>query len=333
MIGKEWNGKKVLVTGADGFIGSHLVEHLLQKGAHVRALSFYNSFNHWGWMEDIPPHANLEVVTGDIRDIEQCRHVTQNIDTIFHLAALIAIPYSYQAPRSFLDTNISGTFNICNAAIASGCSKLIHVSSSEVYGTARYVPIDESHPLQPQSPYSASKISSEAIALSHYYSYDLPVTIVRPFNTFGPRQSARAVIPSIIIQLAQGNKVISLGKLSPRRDFNYVQDTCLGLSLIAENNNLLGETVNIGSGKDYSIQEVLSRISTLMRCEVDFTIDEQRIRPVKSEVERLLCDNSKIKQCTGFRPQYTLEAGLVQSISWYSDTENLKKFKSHIYNV
>ena len=238
---------KVLVTGADGFIGSHLVEILVKKGEKVLALSQYNSFNDWGWLEDVNCLNDIEVVTGDIRDLHFCYKITKNIDVIYNLAALISIPYSYIVPYSFVETNIKGTLNICQASLDNGCEKVIHTSTSEVYGTAKYVPIDEKHPLQPQSPYSATKIGADSIALSYYYSFNLPVTIARPFNTYGPRQSARAVIPTIITQIASGSKKISLGNVNTTRDFNYVIDTCNGLFAIAQNNELIGETVNIGS--------------------------------------------------------------------------------------
>ena len=260
--------KKVLVTGADGFIGSHLVELLIFEGYQVRALSQYNSFNNWGWLENVNCKDKIEVVTGDIRDPHFCKEITNDIDIIFHLAALIAIPYSYRAPDSYVDTNIKGTLNICQAAKENGNIRVIHTSTSEVYGTAQYVPIDEKHPMQAQSPYSASKIASDAMAMSFYNSFDLPISIARPFNTYGPRQSARAVIPTIITQIVNGAKEIKLGDTSPTRDFNYVEDTCRGLIAIAENNLTIGETINIGSNFEISVKDTLELIKKLMGSDV-----------------------------------------------------------------
>lgn len=324
---------KVLVTGADGFIGSHLVEMLLSKGDSVKALSVYNSFNNWGWLEDINPNDNLEIFTGDIRDPFYCEEITKDIDVIFHLAALIAIPYSYVSPDSYVETNIKGTLNICQAALKNKVDRLIHTSTSEVYGSAQYVPIDENHPVQPQSPYSASKIGADAMALSYYNSFDLPLTIARPFNTYGPRQSARAVIPTIITQIASGIKEIQLGDITPTRDFNYVEDTCRGVILLAECPESLGETVNIGSNFEISIAETLELIKELMNSDVSFISDQQRVRPESSEVNRLWCDNSKIKLLTGFEPKISLKEGLKKTIDWVSKPENLKKYKTDIYNV
>lgn len=327
-----WEGKKVLITGADGFIGSHLVEHLQKKGAQIRALSLYNSFNNWGWLEHIASNKNVEIVTGDIRDPETCYKITFDIEIIFHLACLIAIPYSIQSPRSYLDSNVYGTFNICEAALKNNC-KLIYISSSEVYGTALYLPIDEKHPLQAQSPYSATKISAEAIVYSFFRSYNLHAVIVRPFNTYGPRQSARAIIPSVIIQLAGGKDEIKVGNLSPRRDLNFVADTCAGMTLIAENEDLKGETINIGSGTDYPVKNILSLICKLMNKTVKVVTDIERIRPASAEVEHLLCDNRKIKKTTGFVSHYDLEKGLKETIDWFLKPENLVNYKSHLYNV
>ena len=269
--------KKVLVTGADGFIGSHLTEMLVTQGYHVKALSQYNSFNNWGWLENINCKKDIEIISGDIRDPHYCKNITNNIDIIFHLAALIAIPFSYNAPDSYLETNIKGTLNICQAAKENEISRLINTSTSEVYGTAKYVPIDEKHPLQPQSPYSASKISADAIAMSFYNSFDLPVTIARPFNTYGPRQSARAIIPTIITQIASGKKEIKLGDTSPTRDFNYVEDCCRAFIMLAESKKTIGETVNIGSNSEISISDTLKLIKELMSSNVSFINDEQRI--------------------------------------------------------
>jgi len=325
--------EKILVTGADGFIGSHLVDLLLAKGKKVRALSYYNSFNNWGWLEDVDANKNLEIISGDIRDPFYCEEITKDIDTVFHLAALIGIPYSYLSPDSYVDTNIRGTLNICQSALKNKVSRLIHTSTSEVYGSAKYVPIDEDHPLQPQSPYSASKIGADAMAMSFFNSFDLPLTIARPFNTYGPRQSARAVIPTIITQIASGIKEIKLGDTTPTRDFNYVEDTCRGFILLAECPESLGETVNIGSNFEISIAETLELIKELMNSDVSFISDQQRVRPESSEVNRLWCDNSKIKLLTGFEPKISLKEGLKKTIDWVSKPENLKKYKTDIYNV
>ncbi len=323
--------KKVLVTGADGFIGSHLVELLVKRGCHVRALAYYNSFNHWGWLEDLDCLAGIEVVSGDIRDPFFVKKITQNVDVIFNLAALIAIPYSYRAPGSYVDTNIKGTLNICQAALDNGCERVIHTSTSEVYGTARYLPIDENHPLQPQSPYSASKIGADSMAVSFYNSFDLPLIVARPFNTYGPRQSARAVIPTLITQIAAGKKEIRLGNLTPSRDFNYVKDTVRGFTLLAECDRALGEVVNIGSGTEISIAHLAGLIQKLMGQEVNILTDKERLRPEKSEVERLVCDNSKIKELVAYSPEYSLEKGLVETVAWIK--ENLDRYKVDLYNV
>ena len=324
--------KKVAVTGADGFIGSHLVESLLNHGCQVRALSQYNSFNNWGWLEDIAPREGLDVWNGDVRDPEFCRRFTEGADTIFHLAALIAIPYSYIAPDSYVDTNIKGTLNICQAARDHGNQRLLVTSTSEVYGTAQYVPIDEKHPKQPQSPYSATKIGADAIALSFYNAFDLNVTIVRPFNTYGPRQSARAIIPTIITQIASGMREIKVGDLTPTRDFNYVTDTCRGFIDIAESPATKGLEVNIATGKEASMKQVFETIARLMQADVKWIIDPERIRPSKSEVFRLLGDNSRIKELTGWQPNVSLEEGLEKTIKWICEKKNLKKYKPEIYN-
>ena len=324
---------RVLVTGADGFIGSRLVEMLVSKGYKVRALSQYNSFNNWGWLMDTPCKDKIEILTGDIRDPHYCKYITKDIDIIFHLAALIAIPYSYVAPDSYVDTNIKGTLNICQAAKENGNIRVIHTSTSEVYGTAQYVPIDENHPTQPQSPYSATKIAADAMAMSFYNAFDLPVTIARPFNTYGPRQSARAVIPTIVTQISNGVKEIKLGDVTPTRDFNYVDDTCRGFIALAECDESIGETVNIGSNFEISIGDTLNLIKELMNSDVEFVVDENRIRPSKSEVFRLWCDNSKIKELTGFKPQVNIKEGLQKTIDWITQPDNLKKYKSEIYNV
>lgn len=323
----------VLVTGADGFIGSHLAEMLVRRGAKVKALAQYNSFNNWGWLEDARNLEEMEILTGDVRDPHYCKHITKGVDAVFHLAALIAIPYSYVAPDSYVDTNVKGTLNICQAALDNGVGRVIHTSTSEVYGTARYVPIDENHPLQPQSPYSASKIAADAMAMSFFNSFDLPLTVARPFNTYGPRQSARAVIPTIITQIAAGKKEIKLGDVSPTRDFNYVEDTCRGFLALAESEKSVGETVNIGSNFEISVGETLELVKKIMESDVEFITDAQRIRPEKSEVHRLWCDNTKIRELTGFAPEETIESGLEKTIRWFTDPRNLQKYKTDIYNV
>jgi NAD dependent epimerase/dehydratase len=323
----------VLVTGADGFIGSHLVELLVSEGYKVRALSQYNSFNYWGWLEDVACLNDIEVVSGDVRDPYFCKSITKDVDTIFHLAALIAIPYSYVAPDSYIDTNVTGTLNICQAALENGVRRVIHTSTSEVYGTAQYVPIDEKHPLQPQSPYSASKIGADAIAMSFYNSFQLPLTIARPFNTYGPRQSARAVIPTIIGQIASGKRQIKLGDVTPTRDFNYVADTCRGFLALANCDQAIGETVNIGSNYEISVGDTLKLIRELMNSDVEFVTDDQRLRPEKSEVFRLWCDNTKIHQLTGFKPQFSIRDGLQSTIDWFVKPANLAKYKTDLYNV
>ncbi|MCC2636676.1 MAG: NAD-dependent dehydratase [Moraxellaceae bacterium] len=325
--------KNVLVTGADGFIGSHLVELLVREGYTVRALAQYNSFNYWGWLEDVDCRGAIEVVCGDIRDPHFCNTLMKGVDTVFHLAALIAIPYSYVAPTSYVDTNITGTLNICQAAQDNGVRRVIHTSTSEVYGTARYVPIDEAHPLQPQSPYSASKIGADAIAMSFHNAFGLPVTVARPFNTYGPRQSARAVIPTIITQIANGQRQIQLGDMTPTRDFNYVADTCRGFLELARCEAAVGEIVNIGSNFEISVGDTLALIRELMGSDVEFLTDEQRLRPEKSEVFRLWCDNSKIERLTGFKPALTIREGLQRTIDWFQRPENLARYKADIYNV
>ncbi|MBR5550682.1 MAG: NAD-dependent 4,6-dehydratase LegB [Muribaculaceae bacterium] len=324
--------KIMLVTGADGFIGSHLTEMLLEEGYKVRALSQYNSFNNWGWLEGID-HPNLEVVTGDVRDPHYCKHISRDVDTIFHLAALIAIPYSYIAPDSYVDTNVKGTLNICQAAKENGVRRVLVTSTSEVYGTARYVPIDEAHPKQPQSPYSATKIGADAMAMSFYNAFELPVVIVRPFNTYGPRQSARAIIPTIITQIANGATEIKLGDLTPTRDFNFVKDTCRGFIQLADCDEAIGQEVNVCSNYEISMRDTLNLIADIMGKEVNFIEDTQRLRPKNSEVFRLWGDNTKIKGLTGFEPEYDIRRGLEETIKWFTCEDNLKKYKSNIYNV
>jgi NAD dependent epimerase/dehydratase len=330
---KTQTSNKVLVTGADGFIGSHLVELLLESGYSVRALCQYNSFGSWGWLDSSPYADQIEVVLGDVRDPHLCQKICEEIHTVFHLAALIAIPYSYQAPDAYVDVNVRGTLNMLQAAKDKGVQKFIQTSTSEVYGTAQYVPIDEKHPLQPQSPYSASKIAADAMALSFYNSFDFPVVIARPFNTYGPRQSARAVIPSIITQIASGQKQIKLGDLSPTRDFNYVTDTCRGFIQLADCKTAIGKTVNIGSNFEISVRDTLLLIKKLMNSNVEFVEDLDRLRPPNSEVFRLWCDNQLIHSLTGFEPQINLEQGLMQTIDWFLIPDNLVRYKAGIYNV
>lgn len=325
--------KKVLVTGADGFIGSHLTELLLSEGYEVRALSVYNSFNYWGWLDEIR-HPNLEIVCGDVRDANFCRTIVNGCDTVFHLAALIAIPYSYVAPDAYVDTNVKGTLNICQAAKDAGIERLIVTSTSEVYGTAKYVPIDESHPKQPQSPYSASKIGADAIALSFHNAFSLPVVIARPFNTYGPRQSARAIIPTIITQIANGAKEIKVGDLTPTRDFNFVKDTCRGFLALAKAKaeDVVGQEINIASNYEISMKETLETIAELMHSDVKWVTDPERLRPANSEVFRLWGDNTKIKSFTDWSPEYSIRKGLAETIEWFSNPENLAKYKYNIYN-
>jgi NAD dependent epimerase/dehydratase len=323
---------QVLVTGADGFIGSHLVELLLQQGYKVRALVCYNSFNSWGWLEGVS-HPKLEVVAGDVRDPFFCRKICQGICTVFHLAALIAIPFSYVAPQSYVETNVTGTLNMCQAALDAGVKRFIQTSTSEVYGTAMYVPIDEKHPLQAQSPYSASKIGADAMAMSYYSAFGLPVTIARPFNTYGPRQSARAVIPTIISQIAAGVRQIKVGDLTPTRDFNYVLDTCRGFIALSQCDAAIGETVNIASNFEISMAATLDMVQQLMEQQVEFITDPTRLRPSGSEVFRLWGANAKIKLLTGFEPQYNLQQGLQLTIDWFTQPANLAAYKTNVYNV
>ncbi|MDX1346902.1 MAG: NAD-dependent 4,6-dehydratase LegB [Thiomicrorhabdus chilensis] len=329
----HWHGKQVLVTGADGFIGSHLVEALVEAGAKVRALCLYNSFNDWGWLDQSPVLDEVEIISGDVRDPFLCKRITQDCHTVFHLAALIAIPYSYIAPNSYVETNVNGTLNMAQACLDNGVQRFMHTSTSEVYGTAQYVPINEKHPVQPQSPYSASKIGADAMAMSYFNAFEMPVCIARPFNTYGPRQSARAVIPTIITQIANGKKRIELGDTSPTRDFNYVTDTCRGMMAIAASEKTVGQTVNIGSNFEISVQDTLELIKELMGSDVEFVQDKQRLRPKDSEVFRLWCDNSLIHELTGFKPQTNIRAGLSKTIEWFTQADNLKRYKANIYNV
>ena len=324
---------KVLVTGADGFIGSHLTEELVKKGYSVRAFSFYNSFNRWGWLDTLPKDImdNVEVFTGDIRDPNGVREAMQGIEEVFHLAALIAIPFSYHSPDSYVDTNIKGTLNVLQAARDKELERVLVTSTSEVYGTAQYVPIDEKHPFQGQSPYSATKIGADRLAESFYRSFDLPVSIVRPFNTYGPRQSARAVIPTIISQLLSGKSEIKLGSLTPTRDFNYVKDTAAGFIAIAESDKTVGQEINIATQKEISIGELADEIIMQINPSAKIICDEQRVRPNKSEVNRLLGSNEKIKELTNWSPRYTLSEGISETIEWIKN--NINEYKTDIYNL
>lgn len=325
--------KTVLVTGADGFIGSHLTEMLLEKGYDVKAFTFYNSFNNWGWLDTLPEDklSEINIFSGDIRDPNGVREAMRGVDMVFHLAALIAIPFSYHSPDSYVDTNIKGTLNILQAARELETEKIMITSTSEVYGTAQYVPIDEKHPFQGQSPYSATKIGADRLAESFYRSFELPVAIVRPFNTYGPRQSARAVIPTIITQLLAGKTEIKLGAITPTRDFNYVKDTAAGFIAIAESDKTVGEEINIASQKEISIGELADEIIKQINPDAKVICDEQRLRPDKSEVNRLLGSNNKIKQLTDWRPRYTLSRGLGETIEWIS--QNMNCYKTNIYNI
>lgn len=328
-----WSGKRVTVTGADGFIGSHLTEKLAQEGARVRALAYYNSFSRWGWLDytDAGLKGNIEIFPGDIRDPNRVMEAVTGQEIVFHLASLIAIPYSYHAPDSYIQTNVGGALNVLNACRAIGVGLLVHTSTSEVYGTAQYVPIDEKHPLQGQSPYSASKIGADMLAESYYRSFGLPVTIVRPFNTFGPRQSARAVIPTILSQLYSGTDTIRLGALTPTRDFNFVADTVSGFLAAAEKPGTTGRIMNIGSGREISIGDLLDLITRITGISAEVKTDEKRMRPDKSEVNRLICDASTARALTGWRPAFTLEQGMEITAKWVRD--NLQIFRSTEYTI
>ncbi|MCW3102489.1 MAG: nucleoside-diphosphate-sugar epimerase [Bacteroidetes bacterium] len=327
--------KKVLVTGADGFIGSHLVEHLLQKGYAVRAFVLYNSFNSNGWLDSLPKGllAKIELFAGDIRDPNGVRLAMQDIDTVYHLAALIAIPYSYHSPDSYVDVNIKGTLNVLQAARLLNTKRVIITSTSEVYGTAQYVPIDEKHPYQGQSPYSATKIGADRLAESFYRSFEMPVTIVRPFNTYGPRQSARAIIPTIITQLLNGCREIKLGDLSPTRDLLFVKDTVRGFEMIANSDKTIGEEINIASQSEISIGDLAKNIIAKIQPDAKIITEEIRLRPDKSEVKRLFGSNEKIKALTGWTPEVDLENGIKETISWFSEKENLKLYKHSEYTI
>jgi len=328
-------GKKVIVTGADGFIGSHLCELLVNEGYKVKAFSYYNSFNSWGWLDSLSKEIldEIEVFTGDIRDPNGVREAVKGTNKIFHLAALIAIPFSYHSPDSYVDTNIKGTLNVLQAARDLDVSRVLVTSTSEVYGTAKYVPIDELHPFQGQSPYSATKIGADRLAESFYRSFNMPISIVRPFNTYGPRQSARAVIPTIITQLLAGTKEIKLGALTPTRDFNYVKDTVNGFLQISKSSKTIGEEINIATQNEISIGQLAEELIRQINPNARIICDEERLRPEKSEVNRLLGSNKKIKELTEWEPKYTFEEGLKETIEWFKNEENIKQYKTNIYNI
>jgi len=328
-----WKNMKVLITGAEGFIGSHLTEEIIKKGAYVRAFIHYNPFNNWGWLDTLPEKikSKIEIFSGDIREAYNVYRAMEGIDVVFHLAALVGIPYSYYSPESYVATNIMGTVNVLQAARDNKVYKIVHTSTSETYGSALYVPIDEQHPLQGQSPYSASKIGADMMAKSFYCSFKLPVAICRPFNVYGPRQSARAVIPTIIIQLLSGKKIIELGSLTPTRDFTYVLDTVNGFIKIAESDTTIGEVINIGSGYEISIGDVANKIAQILNLKAKMVSKKQRKRPAKSEVDRLLADNSKAKKLIGWSPKIDLETGLRMTIKWFKN--NIKYYKPDIYNI
>ncbi len=327
--------KKVLVTGADGFIGSHLVEKLLEEGCQVTAFVYYNSFNSWGWLDTLPKETlqKITVITGDIRDPHGVKNAMKGIEVVFHLAALIAIPYSYHSPDTYIDTNVKGTLNIVQAARELGTERVLVTSTSEVYGTAMYVPIDEKHPRQGQSPYSATKIGADAMADSFYRSFNVPISIVRPFNTYGPRQSARAVIPTIITQLLNGKTEIKLGSLHPTRDLLFVKDTAKGFIEIAKSDKTIGHEVNIAMQEEITIGDLAQNIINQINPDAKIITDEIRLRPEKSEVERLFGSNQKIKELTNWQPDYTLESGIAETIQWFSNKANLSQYKADIYNI
>lgn len=323
--------KKALVTGAGGFIGSHLAEYLFHKGFSIKAFVRYNSNNHWGWLEKSEIKNDIEVITGDIRDYDSVYSVLKGCDAVFHLAALIGIPYSYNSPKAYIETNINGTYNILQSARQLKTEQILITSTSETYGTAQYVPIDEKHPMVGQSPYSASKIAADQLAISYFRSFDLPVKIVRPFNTYGPRQSNRAIIPTIITQILSGKENLKLGKLSPTRDLTFVKDTCKGFFEIYKSNNLFGEIINIGMRNEISIGDIVNKIATILNAKVNIVCDKERVRPEKSEVERLFCENKKIFANTNWKPDYNLDSGLVETIEWIQ--KNISLYKTDIYNV
>jgi len=331
----QLKGKKVLVTGADGFIGSHLVEALLARGCDVRAFVHYNSFNSWGWLDTLPPDTIrlLDVFAGDIRDPNGVLESMKGCDVVFHLAALIAIPFSYHSPDSYVDTNIKGTLNVLQSARKIAPERILITSTSEVYGTATYTPIDEKHPFQGQSPYSATKIGADRLAESFYRSFNAPIVIVRPFNTYGPRQSARAVIPTIITQLLLGQTELRLGSLTPTRDFNYVKDTAEGFIALAEADSAIGKEINIATGKEYSIGDVAQILISELNPSASIIADDQRVRPEASEVFRLMGDNTLITSLTNWAPRHDLDAGLRDTITWFKDSGNLSRYKAWLYNI
>jgi dTDP-glucose 4,6-dehydratase len=322
---------KLLITGAGGFIGSHLTEQLVKEGYDVKAFVRYNSKNNWGWLESPLVKNNVEVITGDIRDYDSVYNAIKNCDAVFHLAALIGIPYSYISPKAYIETNITGTYNILQASKELGLKQVLVTSTSETYGTAQYVPIDENHPVVGQSPYSATKIAADQLAISFFRSFDLPIKIVRPFNTYGPRQSARAIIPTVISQLLSGKEKLSLGNLSPTRDLTYVKDTCKGFLEIFKADKLFGEITNIGMSKEISVSELIGKINELMLVKAKIEEDTTRVRPENSEVERLLCNNTKLISNTNWKPDYNLETGLLETIEWLK--ANIDLYKVDIYNV
>ncbi|WP_461208456.1 NAD-dependent 4,6-dehydratase LegB [Desulfocurvus sp. DL9XJH121] len=335
----ELGGKKILVTGADGFIGSHLTEALVRSGHDVRAFVLYNSFNSWGWLDHSTPEIRkgLDVFAGDVRDPNGVRTAMRGCDVVLHLAALIAIPYSYHSPDTYVDTNVKGTLNVVQAARDLGVERVVHTSTSEVYGTARYVPIDEEHPLQGQSPYSASKIGGDQIAFSFHKSFDTPVSVIRPFNTYGPRQSARAIIPTVITQIAAGKRTLKLGSLHPTRDMNFVADTARAFMAVACCDEAVGRVANVGSNYEISMGGLVGLIAKVMDADVEIVTDDQRVRPEKSEVERLWADNAFIRKLTGWAPEYGgldgLERGLRETVDWFRVPENLKMYKADLYNM
>lgn len=322
---------KVLITGAAGFIGSHLVEELIRQGCGVRAFVRYNSRGECGWLDFLSCRNDIEVIFGDVRDYESVKKAVRGAKVIFHLAALIGIPYSYEAPLAYIRTNVEGTYNVLRAALEEGVSRVVHTSTSEVYGTAWYVPIDEEHPLQAQSPYAATKIAADQLALSFYRSFNLPVVVVRPFNTYGPRQSARAVIPTIITQLLAGNGQIKLGNLHPTRDFNYVKDTVEGMITVGLAANTVGRVVNIGSGKETSLKELIAHIEAITGKKIIVQVDEARQRPPASEVDRLVCDNRLARELTGWISRYSLREGLEETVKWFS--QNIHLYRPQIYSI
>jgi len=322
---------KILITGAGGFIGSHLVEFLVKEGFGVKAFVRYNSKNYWGWLEDLEIRDEIEIITGDIRDFDSVYNAIRGSDIVFHLAALIGIPYSYISPKAYIETNITGTYNVLEISKELGVEQILVTSTSETYGTAQYDPIDENHPMEGQSPYSATKIAADQLAISYYRSFNLPVKIVRPFNTYGPRQSARAIIPTAAIQILSGKTELKLGNLTPTRDLTFVKDTCKGFYEIYRSNKLFGEITNIGMGDEISIKNLVIKIANIIEKEIEIITDEERVRPKDSEVERLCCENKKLIENTNWKPDYDLDKGLKETINWFK--QNLTLYKHGIYNV